>query len=203
MTDTDKFINIDSLLNQLFTLQDGVNHKPRRHPRSKSRATQIDLSITGPKIPSVVSTVTGQKTITDTDPVDTKDQTPQKIKISKCKPRRNVKKIEPQLDEAFRPKTWANQVFGYIQDKETGKFKCQLCDFSANTTNSIGMHMPLHFPPRKDLCCQQCGDCFHIKTAYIQHFLIKCSLCGEEVRESSWPAHKNKHANKYTIKGGV
>ena len=185
---------IESLFSQLKTLQNpdtvmiqskSATFKPRRVPSKSSRSTQIDLSITGPK-PNALS-IKQESTDNSAGPT--------KIQLKKCRPRQNVKKIEPQLDEVFRPKVWANQVFGYEKDETTGKFQCQLCDFSSKTSNGIGMHMPLHFPPRKDLCCTYCGDCYHIKTAYTQHFLVQCSWCGEEVRESSWSAHKKKHLN--------
>ena len=93
-----------------------------------------------------------------------------------CRARKTIggKKILPQLQETDRPSGWRWHNVAYV-DNPSGGFKCLYCNTVKKRQNTMQQHCMKHFPPT--IHCQDCGDSFHIKTEYTQHFTYKCQHC--------------------------
>jgi len=119
-------------------------------------------------------------------------------KLNNCN-KRNFKKkvVEPQMLEEDRPSPhkWMNHLLGYTC-VEKGVYKCQLCPFTANASNSIQQHCLKHFPSKYN--CEECGDQFSIKTQLINHFNVECLQCGKTIKHGSMASHSCKY--KKTIR---
>ncbi len=106
---------------------------------------------------------------------------------------------EPQLPEESRPKRWKNVVYvnhDYIDENGIfiSGFKCLLCNFPGKTSGLVQQHCKKHYPPTYH--CTDCGDSFHLKTEYTQHFddyfskeKRTCEYCGSSVQERGLSAH--------------
>lgn len=114
----------------------------------------------------------------------------------KCVKRQSIKLIEPQYEESKRPPRgsgsetgYSGSEYGYSYNERDRLYKCNMCDYTHAKMNSAQQHCVKHFPGKHS--CTDCGDIFHIKTAYQNHFLVKC-LCGMDIRKGSISGH-TKH----------
>lgn len=112
---------------------------------------------------------------------------------------------EPQLPEEERPKHWMNVVL--VPD--ISGFKCLLCGEKKEKYNTLQQHCKKHFPPT--FHCLDCGDSFHLRTEYNNHFddfklnralsnkekTISCEFCCCSVQQKGLKVHyKSKKCKK-------
>lgn len=100
--------------------------------------------------------------------------TPYRCQIISCCHRSKKKQLpEPQIPCYVRDKKWKNKHWEWT-DKETNMARCLLCD-KRGKYGSIQQHSKQHFLPEYE--CLDCGDAFHIKGQWQQHFLLQCPHC--------------------------
>jgi hypothetical protein len=88
---------------------------------------------------------------------------------------RKKKKLLPSPQYRFyvTDKRWRKH---YTCNKENPqKHTCNHCDFVAPTRQKIQQHSKQHFLP--EYHCGDCGDSWHLKTQWQQHFSYKCPHC--------------------------
>ena len=106
-----------------------------------------------------------------------------------CQKRKKKKSLPlPQIPEHIHDKKWKNNVYS----KEGSVTRCLLC----NKTGSYGViqqHCKQHFLP--EYRCLDCGDEWHIKGQWQQHFLLQCPHCPHVAKgETNLKTHiKNLH----------
>lgn len=99
---------------------------------------------------------------------------------------------ERQLSASERPAgddrvSWEGVAYTHVVTDGVTKYKCNYCDKTTDKSNTMWAHCHLHFPPT--WWCEGCGELFHLRTAFNQHFLKECECCGKKYRKSSLSAH--------------
>jgi len=148
-----------------------------------SPMTCINTSCKQPCINNGLRLVTNQRGILDLP--DTK----YKCQIIGCEKRKKKKPLAlPQIPEYIHGKKWKNKVY----KREGDKCICLLCN-KTGKYGAIQQHCKQHFLPEYQ--CLDCGDSWHIKGQWQQHFLLKCPDCDHIAKgETNLKTHmKNLH----------
>jgi len=104
-----------------------------------------------------------------------------------CSKRNNIKPPPlPQLSSEERPEKWD------VRTLENGTFQCMWCDHSHPTRRYVQQHMKKHFPTEYN--CVHCGDKFHLKTLWENHFIERCSICNKMIK-GNLKSHQKRCAN--------
>ena len=113
-----------------------------------------------------------------------------------CSKRKNIKPPPlPQLSSKQRPEKWD------VRKLENGNFQCMWCEHSHPTRRYVQQHMKKHFPTEYN--CIHCGDKFHLKTMWENHFIEQCSICNKMIKgniKSHQKRCKNPVYNCYASK---
>jgi len=98
-------------------------------------------------------------------------ETTYRCQVIGCEKRKKMKQLpQPQIPEYIRDKKWKNKVYS----REGNTATCLLCN-KTGKYNTIQQHCKQHFLPEYQ--CLDCGDAWHIKGQWQQHFLLQCPHC--------------------------
>ena len=108
-----------------------------------------------------------------------------------CSKRSRTKKLPlPQISDHIKNKTWKNQTWTRSPEDDSICI-CLLCDKRGKYT-TIQQHCKQHFLP--EYSCNDCGDSWHIKTQWQEHFTYKCPLCKTTIKgEQNFKKHLKNH----------
>ena len=94
-----------------------------------------------------------------------------RCQIIGCAPRARRKALpQPQIPAYIRDKKWKGRCW----EKTERGYQCLLCDKVGNY-GAIQQHAKQHFLPEYQ--CLDCGDAWHIKGQWQQHFQMQCPHC--------------------------
>lgn len=109
------------------------------------------------------------------------------IGVVGCRKRINTKELcQPQLAACERPFQWKGVAY---EKNVFGQFSCNYCSATYDKENTIQQHCRLHFPT--EYKCTECGDCFHLKGSWQNHFLRECDMCGK-ILKGNLASHRAK-----------
>ena len=89
--------------------------------------------------------------------------------------KRKIKKTlaSPQIPQYMPCKKWKDVAWSW-KDQANNIAECLLCN-KVGKYGAIQQHAKTHYLP--EYSCTDCGDSWHIKGQWIQHFLYKCNVC--------------------------
>ena len=108
-----------------------------------------------------------------------------------CSERTKKKELpQPQINAHVSAKKWKGNTWKRCPD-DPKKFECLLCN-KVGKYGTIQQHCKQHFIP--EYHCEECGDSWHIKTQWSEHFLYKCPQCQETIKgKQNLKTHMKKH----------
>ncbi len=96
-----------------------------------------------------------------------------------CSKRKHVKLLpSPQIKMKINNKNWKGNVWEYV-DRESRIARCLLCN-KEGKYGTIQQHCKQHFLPEYHCCA--CGDSWHLKTQWQEHFHYKCNVCSKTIK---------------------
>ena len=108
-----------------------------------------------------------------------------------CSRRQRKKKLpSPQIRSHIKDKKWYGQT--WTRDSEDPNVCiCLLCDKKGKSA-TIQQHCKQHFLPEHS--CNDCGDSWHIKTQWQEHFSYKCPHCSKTIKgKQNFKKHYKNH----------
>jgi hypothetical protein len=109
-----------------------------------------------------------------------------------CSTRKTKKTLpSPQKNEYITDKKWVDKVWTRCP-KDSTICMCTLCDRIDKGAHAIQQHCKQHFLP--EYHCNDCGDSWHLKTQWQQHFSYECPVCSKTIKgEQNFKSHLKKH----------
>ena len=111
--------------------------------------------------------------------------------LTGCSKRNRTKALPlPQIPDHIKNKKWKNQTWK-LSSEDDSICICLLCDKRGKYT-TIQQHCKQHFLP--EYSCNGCGDSWHIKTQWQEHFTYKCPQCKTTIKgEQNFKKHLKNH----------
>jgi hypothetical protein len=142
---------------------------------------------TKPELPIIRRKQWGREEVRTTSELTIDDILELRPRSKTCSKRNNIKPPPlPQLSSEQRPEKWD------VRTLENGNFQCMWCDHSHSIRRYVQQHMKKHFPTEYN--CVHCGDKFHLKTMWENHFIEHCSICNKMIK-GNIKSHQNRCKN--------